>query len=192
MTRPLPRPKEPTPPKAGKNFQKQTSPAPPLPSPSHSQPAANLCPTCRRRTLQRAPDPRLPQSCPQPSPNPDSATLDEPALGHSRPRPRPGTQRPPRPPPPATRVQPHLTYPPSGAGLHLSLRHVGPRLEPLRLPARWRWNLSGPRPPPTLQPRPPQGSFLGSGRTWCLKVGRWRVLRAGWDILRSHGRARGR
>lgn len=37
-----------------------------------------------------------------------------------------------------------------------------------------------------------KGSFLGSGRTWCLRAGRRRVLRAGWDSLRSHGRARGR
>lgn len=82
--------------------------------------------------------------------------LHEPEYG---PFPAPG-----RAPPPAARVQPHLTYPLSGAGLHLSLRHVGPRSEPLRLPARWRRYLSGPRPPPTLQARPPRGSFPGPGR----------------------------
>ena len=117
----------------------------PLPLPF--QTAANLCPTCRRTTLSALQT----QGCLSPARNLPPAgprrPLHEPTLGPFLSRARDAAPA----PPPAARVLPHLTYPLSGAGLHLSLRHVGPRSEPLRLPARWRRNLSGPQPPPTLQ-----------------------------------------
>lgn len=144
-----------------------TAPAPPPPGQQQIfVPPAEGCVWRGGPVASALPNPSLPQTCPQPLLL--SRGLDDPlhaprswllpSLG-----PAPG----PRPAPPPPDFLPHLTYPLSGAGLHLSLRHVGPRLEPQRLPARWRRHLSGPRPPPTLQARPPRGSgFPGPGRAW--------------------------
>lgn len=66
------------------------------------------------------------------------------ARGRPRPAPRPPARPPARSPQPADGPRPHLTYPLSGAGLHLPLRHVGPRSEPRRLPARRPRPLSAP------------------------------------------------
>lgn len=73
---------------------------------------------------------------------------------------------PPARPQPAARPRPHLTYPLSGAGLHLPLRHVGPRSEPRQLPARQPRPLSAPAHTADTALHSLRSGPLGPRRAW--------------------------
>ena len=155
----------------------------PGPLPLPSQPAANLCPTCRRTTLNALQT----QGCLSParnlSPTGPRRRLHEPTLG---PFPSRAPGRGPRPAPRR----------PSSASPHLP--SFGGRTPPLSPPC---WAPLGTAAAPSTvaaeplgPPAPAHTAGIAASRqrprTWpglALRVGRGRMPRAGSEILRSHG-----